>query len=75
MKIKSIKAIAVNLRPNPKTQPRVEPDPNIGEKWHQQQRGHFVSPMDRYKFDPKYRSGTNWNRVACIVTAEDGTWG
>ena len=30
MKIKSIKAIAVNLSPDPKTQPRVEVDPNGG---------------------------------------------
>ena len=66
MKIKSIKAIAVNLSPNPKTQPRVELDANGG---------YFVSPMDRYKYDIKYRSSTNWNRVACVVTAEDGTWG
>ena len=66
MKIKSIKAIAVNLSPNPKTQPRVELDANGG---------YFVNPMDRYKYDIKYRSGTNWNRVACVVTAEDGTWG
>ena len=66
MKIKSIKAIAVNLSPNPKTQPRVELDANGG---------YFVNPMDRYKYDIKYRSSTNWNRVACVVTAEDGTWG
>ena len=66
MKIKSIKAIAVNLSPKPKTQPRVELDPKGG---------YFVNPMDRYKYDPKYRSGTNWTRVACVVTAEDGTWG
>ena len=62
MKIKSIKAIAVNLSPNPKTQPRVELDANGG---------YFVSPMDRYKYDIKYRSSTNWNRVACVVTAEE----
>ena len=66
MKIKSVKAIAVNLSPNPKTQPRVALDPNGG---------YFVNPMDRYKYDPKYRSGSNWNRVACVVTAEDGSWG
>ena len=62
MKIKSIKAIAVNLSPNPKTQPRVELDANGG---------YFVNPMDRYKYDIKYRSSTNWNRVACVVTAEE----
>ena len=67
MKIKSIKAIAVNLSPNPKTQPRVELDPNGG---------YFVSPMDRYNYDINDRSWTsNWDRVACVVTAEDGTWG
>ena len=67
MKIKSIKAIAVNLSPNPKTQPRVELDANGG---------YFVSPMDRYNYDINDRSWTsNWDRVACVVTAEDGTWG
>jgi L-rhamnonate dehydratase len=67
VKIKSIKAIAVNLSPNPKTQPRVELDPNGG---------YFVSPMDRYNYDINDRSWTsNWDRVACVVTAEDGTWG
>ena len=47
MKIKSIKAIAVNLSPDPKTQPRVEVDPNGG---------YFVNPMDRYKFCLLYTS-------------------
>ena len=67
MKIKSIKAVPVNLAPVPKTKPRVAPDPDGG---------YFVSPMDRYKYDSPGRTWTdNWNKAACIVTAEDGTWG
>ena len=67
MKIKSIKAIPVDLRPSPTTKPRVQPDPNGG---------YFVSPMDRYKYDSPDRTWKdNWVRTACIVTAEDGTWG
>ncbi len=67
MKIKSIKAIPVNLAPIPKTKPRVAPDLDGG---------YFVSPMDRYKYDSPGRTWTaNWNKAACIVTAEDGTWG
>ncbi|MBS58131.1 MAG: hypothetical protein CL735_05150 [Chloroflexi bacterium] len=49
------------------TQPRVDLDPNGGN---------FVSPMDKYNYDKKSKSWTaNWDRVACLVTAEDGTWG
>lgn len=49
------------------TQPRVDLDPNGGN---------FVSPMDRYNYDKNSKSWTaNWDRVACLVTAEDGTWG
>ena len=49
------------------TEPRVDLDPNGGN---------FVSPMDRYNYDKNSKSWTaNWDRVACLVTAEDGTWG
>lgn len=49
------------------TQPRVDLDPNGGN---------FVSPMDRYNYDKNSKSWTaNWDRVACLVTSEDGTWG
>ena len=49
------------------TEPRVDLDPNGGN---------FVSPMDRYNYDKNSKSSTaNWDRVACLVTAEDGTWG
>ena len=67
MKIKSIKAVPVDLSPKPTTTARVQPDPNGG---------YFVSPMDRYKYDiPERNWQADWTRTACIVTAEDGTWG
>ena len=67
MKIKSIKAVPVDLSPRPTTPARVQPDPNGG---------YFVSPMDRYKYDiPERNWQAEWTRTACIVTAEDGTWG
>ena len=67
MKIKSIKAVPVDLSPRPTTPARVQPDPNGG---------YFVSPMDRYKYDiPERNWQAEWTRTAWIVTAEDGTWG
>jgi len=67
VKIKSIKAVPVDLSPGPTTPARVQPDPNGG---------YFVSPMDRYKYDiPERNWQADWTRTACIVTAEDGTWG
>ena len=67
MKIKSIKAVPVDLSPKPTTTARVQPDPNGG---------YFVSPMDRYNYDiPERNWQAEWTRTACIVTAEDGTWG
>ena len=67
MKIKSVKAFPINLSPTPTTMPRVEEDPN---------RGYFASPMDRYASDRPGRTWSDsWNKVACVVTADDGTWG
>ena len=67
MKIKSVRAFPINIEPNPTTEARVEKDP-IG--------GYFVSPMARYTTEKPGRSwASNWERVACVVTAEDGTWG
>ena len=65
MKIREIRAVAVDLTPKMKTQPRVPRLDTPG----------FVTPMERY---PDFRRGdwgTGWTRVACVVTAEDGTWG
>jgi len=67
MKIKSVKAFPINVSPTPTTMPRVEEDPN---------RGYFASPMDRYASDRPGRTWSDsWNKVACVVTADDGTWG
>ena len=65
MKIASIRAAAIDITPKPTTMPRVP----------RQQVEGFVSPMARY---PEFRRAdwtARWTRTACIVTAEDGTWG
>lgn len=50
-----------------KTEPRVPPIPGAG---------HFTSPMARYESDfPNREWSDNWDRVACVVTADDGSWG
>ena len=69
MRIEQIRAFPIDVTPQQKTQPRVP-----------QQTGDssFVSPMRRYpeftKADTAPGRGS-WSRTACIVTAEDGTWG
>ena len=65
MKIKSIKAVAVDLRPNPTTAPRIP----------RQQVPDWVSPMMGYSEFSKADWSAPWGRTACVVTAEDGTWG
>ena len=66
MKIKEIHAIAVNLTPPTQTTPRVPQKPTDG----------FTNPMARYPDIGRAAwSTTAWERVACVVTAEDGTWG
>ncbi len=66
MKIKEIRAIAVNLTPPTQTTPRVPQKPTDG----------FTNPMARYPDIGRAAwSTTAWERVACVVTAEDGTWG
>ena len=65
MKIKDIRAVAVNLTPEIKTEPRVARVETDG----------FTSPMARY---PEFKRGdwaADWTRLACVVTAEDGTVG
>jgi L-rhamnonate dehydratase len=70
MKIKEIRALPIDITPQPKTQPRA---PRVGEP------GLPTSPMLRYTERGRNRAswapGRNWRRVACVVTAEDGTWG
>jgi L-rhamnonate dehydratase len=70
MKIKEIRALPIDITPQPKTEPRV---PRVAEA------GIAVSPMLRYAEYGRNRAawapGQHWKRVACVVTAEDGTWG
>ncbi len=67
MKIESIRAVEVNLTPSIQTAPRVPPIPGAG---------HFTSPMARYEREFGGRGwSASWKRAACVVTAEDGTWG
>ncbi len=65
MKIKEIRAVAVDLTPQAKTKPRVP----------QRETNGFISPMARYPEFSRAGWGNQWTRVACVVTAEDGTWG
>jgi L-rhamnonate dehydratase len=65
VKIESIRAAMIDLKPNPTTAPRVARQAVDG----------FVSPMARY---PEFRRSdwaSRWKRTACVVTAEDGTFG
>ncbi|MDP7448237.1 MAG: mandelate racemase/muconate lactonizing enzyme family protein [Candidatus Latescibacteria bacterium] len=69
MKIKSIRAFPIDVTPAQQTPPRVPQLPGDSS---------FVHPMRRY---PEFSKGQttpgrgNWTRTACVVTAEDGTWG
>jgi L-rhamnonate dehydratase len=65
VKIKEIRAAAIDLTPRPTTQPRVPRQPVDG----------FVSPMSRYPEFKRSQWANPWKRTACVVTAEDGTWG
>jgi len=69
MKIKKIRAIKLHIpTPVPKTKPR-------RPAWMQDTE--VANPMSRY---PKYKLlrtlwMPKWEQAACVVTAEDGTWG
>ena len=69
MKIKSIEAFTITVPPKPmKTQPRRSSWVDGAE---------VANPMSRFPEYKPHRSlwTTKWQRVACVVTAEDGTWG
>ena len=69
MKIKEIRAVEIELNPKPTTPPRT---PSRSGTYQ------LNRPTSRYPtFDKKERcmSPSEWKRPACIVTAEDGTWG
>lgn len=67
MKIKDIRVVEITLNPKPQTKPRSRDRENSYR---------LNRPIDRYKADNSFHIlGANWKRLACIVTAEDGTWG
>jgi L-rhamnonate dehydratase len=67
MKIVAIKAAEIVLEANPKTPPRQDGLPR--------QLG-LGQPMHRYaRLKEENLGAAPWQRVACVVTAEDGTWG
>ena len=66
MKIKEIRAAQIALKPPRTTTPR--PSQRPGHALHR--------PLDRYDRFRAGRTGSpEWQRIACVVTAEDGTWG
>ncbi len=70
MKIKEIRAVSVDLTPKPKTSPR-KPSRRMSIE--------SVAPMSRYPEFKGHRSAwaakEKWKWAACVVTADDGTWG
>ncbi len=65
LKIRDIRAAAVDLTPRPKTVPRVARQATDG----------FVSPMRRYNEYRRADWHAHWKRAAVVVSAEDGTYG
>ena len=63
MKIKEVRAIEIGVKPRPQTPPRT---PSRVETIQ------MARPISRYPHVGNYPS---WKRAACVVTAEDGTWG
>ena len=67
MNIKAIRAFEVELNPPQKTKPRHPGKPHSTS---------LHRPLDRYpQFRENRTGGADWKRIACLVTAEDGTWG
>ena len=68
MKIKEIRVVEIELNPKPTTSPRT---PSRASAYPMNR------PISRYPtFDKKEADvSLEWKRPACIVTAEDGTWG
>ncbi len=65
MLIDSIRAVTIDVTPQPRTAPRTPRRASDG----------FVSPMARYPELPRARWTAPWRRYAGVVTAADGTWG
>jgi L-rhamnonate dehydratase len=65
VKIREIRVAAIDLSPKPTTPPRVPRQKTEG----------FISPMARYPEFGRGRWSAHWQRTACVVTADDGTFG
>src|SRR3954466_1933613 len=65
VKIKEIRSAAIDISPKLKTTPRVPKVPTEG----------IGSVMARYPEIKRAQWGNTWKRTACVVTAEDGTFG
>jgi len=70
VKIKEVRAVEIDITPRPTTPPR---KPSRAETIE------VITPMSRYPEFKGRRSSwaphQRWKRVACVVTADDGTWG
>jgi L-rhamnonate dehydratase len=69
MKIKEVRAFEIELNPQPKT-PLREPSRADTIKMNRP-----IARYTRFKPGSSNASFPDWKRPACIVTAEDGTWG
>lgn len=65
MNIKSVRGVSIDLTPDRKTEPRLPKQPAAD----------WVSPMMGYGEFSKADWNAPWGRTACVVTADDGTWG
>ena len=66
MRIKEIRAVEIDLQPHPTTRPRPR------------DRGEFRTRMPTDRYPALGRDAVNvqnWHRAACLVTADDGSWG
>ena len=68
MKIKEVRAAQIDIAPKPKSKPRA---PKLAEAVG------IASPLGRYSTPSRPPSSwsATWKRTACVVTADDGTWG
>ena len=66
MEITEVRAFPIDTKPSPTTQPRVPRRSDAPP---------IVSPLHRYADLPSAWPPHRWSNTACIVTAEDGTWG
>ena len=69
MKIKEIRAVEIELNPKPTTPPRT---PSRARTFPMNRPDSRYPAPDRKE---KHISSSDWKRPACIITAEDGTWG